>query len=121
MEPPEPGRQDPSPPRLWGWQGTLTRLPACPRKPPCTVSQRDGEGQGSHRGSFVRRAKASRARQPGCLPLPRSCLPDLRSFLLRLSSPDVLPSPLPWHPSSASLRQWDTSEPFASGSATGFM
>lgn len=83
-----------------GGGGTLPRLPACPRKPPCAVSQRGGEGRGSHRGGFVRRAKASRARQPGRLPLPRSCLPAPRSFLLRLSSPDVPQSPLPWHPGS---------------------
>lgn len=93
-------RTSPQPLGAVGGGGTLPRLPACPRKPPCAVSQRGGEGRGSHRGGFVRRAKASCARQPGRLPLPRSCLPAPRSFLLRLSSPDVPPSPPPWHPGS---------------------
>lgn len=109
----------PAPQGFGGWWGTLPRLPACPRKPPCAVSQRGGEGWGSHRGGFVRRAKASRARQPGRLPLPRSCLPVPRSFLLRLSGPDVPPSPLPWHPGSAGPGQQDMGEPFVLGSAAG--
>lgn len=73
-----------------------------------------------HRGGFVRRAKASCARQPSHLLLPRSCLLALLSFLLRLSSPDMPLSPLPWHPGSAGLGRQDAGETFALGSATGF-
>ncbi|XP_030139008.4 sodium-coupled neutral amino acid transporter 3 isoform X1 [Taeniopygia guttata] len=82
------GWRDPGPAASLPQKATLCRFPA------------GRGGAGSHRGGFVRRAKASRARQPGRLPLPRSCLPAPRSFLLRLSSPDVPPSPPPWHPGS---------------------
>lgn len=115
-----PGGQDPSPLGALGVGGGP--CPGCqpaPESHPVPFPSGAGRAGARTEAALCGVPKASRARQPGRLPLPRSCLPVPRSFLLRLSSPDVPLSPLPWHPGSTGPGRRDVGEPFAPGSAAG--